>query len=186
MAYSTKSPPLRSILSGQTITPQNSVTFWTYTSATDSLATVSAAGYFTDALTRGIEAGDFMTVFDVTANAVGCYIVSSFTGNAANLSSLGGGGTARLISTGTTDTASSSDGVIGWKSATAGAKTQTIPAATVSQTLTIKDAKGTSATDSISIIPLSGTIDNAANYLLNVNFGSVTLVADGVSNWMVI
>jgi hypothetical protein len=43
-----------------------------------------------------------------------------------------------------------------------------------------------SSTSAITITPGGGTIDGASTYVINTAFGSVTLVADGVSNWNVV
>jgi hypothetical protein len=55
--------------------------------------------------------------------------------------------------------------------------------------LIIKDEKGNAATYPITITPASGTIDNAANYVIYFNLQSVTLQCDGTSsgtNWIVL
>ena len=93
----------------------------------------------------------------------------------------------RIISSGTSDTASASDHLIAWNSASASAKTETIPSPTlIGDTYVIKDAYGNAATYNITITPVSGTIDNASSYVLNSNLQSVTIVANGSSNWMVV
>jgi len=93
----------------------------------------------------------------------------------------------RTISNGTSDVASLTDNLIAWNSATASPKTETIPApTTVGDSITIKDKIGTAGTYNITITPVSGTIDYSASFVLSSNYNAVTLVADGISNWMVI
>lgn len=97
-------------------------------------------------------------------------------------------GAGRLVASGTTDTATTADVTIGWTSATTSAKTQTIYACNSGvpfRTLIIKDAIGTAATYPLSVVPAAGTIDNATKVVLNFNLWAVTLICDGVSNWMV-
>ena len=51
--------------------------------------------------------------------------------------------------------------------------------------LVVKDGKGDAATRNVTIVPAAGTIDGAANRVINVNYGSVDLVYNGVQ-WNVI
>ena len=91
---------------------------------------------------------------------------------------------ARVVASGASDTSKSSDGTILWNSSTASAKSESIPApTTLGRTLTIADNVGNAGTYNITITPVSGPIDKAATYVISVNSGSVTLIADGVSNW---
>jgi hypothetical protein len=50
---------------------------------------------------------------------------------------------------------------------------------------TIKDITGTAATNNITITPAAGNIDGAANFVININFGAVTLLYNG-TQWNVI
>lgn len=55
------------------------------------------------------------------------------------------------------------------------------------QMVTIKDRTGSAATNNITITATVGTIDGAASYIINSDFGSVTVVNDAVStNWVII
>ena len=98
----------------------------------------------------------------------------------------------RSISTGDTDTASSTDGTIAWNSATTSAKTESIYACASGvsgRVLIIKDEKGTAEAYPIMITPASGTIDNGSSIVLGANYQAVTLQCDGTSsgtNWMVL
>lgn len=49
---------------------------------------------------------------------------------------------------------------------------------------TIKDITGTAATNNITITPASGNIDGAATFVININFGSVTVIYNG-TQWNV-
>lgn len=99
----------------------------------------------------------------------------------------GASATPRLINSGSSDVATTSDGLIVWKSAATTAKSQSIPAATaLGETHTIKDAQGNCATYNITITPTSGTIDFTSTFVMNVNYMSITLVSDGAGNWMII
>ncbi len=60
----------------------------------------------------------------------------------------------------------------------------TLPAVSLSRFVHIKD-KGNAEANNITITPASGTIDGAANHVINSNYGSVTLVSDG-SNWFIL
>lgn len=64
-----------------------------------------------------------------------------------------------------------------------GARTLSIASANAGQVFWVKDAAGTAAAAPITITPASGTIDNAANYTINQNFGSVIIVRDGTNYW---
>lgn len=94
----------------------------------------------------------------------------------------------RTISSGTTDTASSTDGTIAWNSSSASAKSQTIYACNSSVTgrvLIIKDEVGTASTYAITITPAAGTVDKQSSYVMVFNFQSVTLQCDGTTNnWL--
>ncbi len=60
-----------------------------------------------------------------------------------------------------------------------------VAAPTKGTTFVIKDGKGDAATNNITITPATGTIDGAATYVINVNYGSITVVANG-SEWSII
>lgn len=96
----------------------------------------------------------------------------------------------RSAAVGGSDTATTTDGVIYWNYSYSGTKTQSIPAASSflsGQTLTIKDRYGDAGTNPISITPVTGTIDDAAKYVINEPKMSVTLSADAASNnWIVL
>lgn len=52
-------------------------------------------------------------------------------------------------------------------------------------TYRIKDSTGTASSFNITIVPAAGTIDGAANTIINVNYGSVDLVYSG-SEWKIL
>lgn len=96
----------------------------------------------------------------------------------------------RLITSGTTGTAISTDGTIGWKSATSGAKTMTLylcDASAKGNELTIADDLGTaSSLTPINITPIGGNTIGVfyTVYAMNFGGGSQSLVCDGLSNWI--
>lgn len=61
----------------------------------------------------------------------------------------------------------------------------TLPAATNNTVVVIKDSSGAAETNNITISPLSGTIDDEASIIINSNYGSVFLFADG-TNWHIL
>jgi hypothetical protein len=87
----------------------------------------------------------------------------------------------------TVDSAGTPDSVILCDSNTGtSAFTVTLPAAAVGRMVTVKDSGGGSATYTVTIAtPASQTIDGAASYVLEVNYGAVTLTNDG-TNWFII
>lgn len=64
----------------------------------------------------------------------------------------------------------------------------TLPAAsTVGRVIAVKDAGGHAGTNTITITPAGAdTIDTNANVTITQNFNSLTLIADGTSNWEII
>lgn len=71
---------------------------------------------------------------------------------------------------------------------TTSARTLTLPAATNSMFVMIKDGNGSAQTNNITITP-DGTdaIDGvSSSYLMKSNYQSIGLVSDGVSNWYVV
>jgi hypothetical protein len=95
----------------------------------------------------------------------------------------------RYVLLGSSDTATTADYTIAWKSASGVAKSQAIPAASavpMGNILIIKDAYGDSAINPITITPSSGTIDISATAVIAAKYNSLTLQSDGVSNWVVI
>jgi hypothetical protein len=58
--------------------------FWVYTTG-DSLATVKGASYFADAVSRGVEVGDFVLVINTATPAFAIYAVSAVGAAAATV-----------------------------------------------------------------------------------------------------
>ena len=124
----------------------------------------------------------------ITGGSSGQYLQSNgvtgcptFTGTAP------ASGTYRAVASGTTDTATTSDGTVGWNSASTSAKSETIytcNSSVASRTLAIADEKGTASTYAITITPASGTVQGAASITISQNFGNVILQCDGSSNWV--
>lgn len=107
----------------------------------------------------------------------------------------GGGGGAvlntRTISTGVSDSAATSDGVILWNSAISGTKTEdlyTCNFGTTGYNIVIKDEYGSaSGVAPIEITPTVGnTIDGGSNFFISISRGDTRIVCNGVSNWAVI
>jgi hypothetical protein len=66
------------------------------------------------------------------------------------------------------------------------ARTINLPASPrTGQKHTIKDNGGLAATNNITIVPAAGNIDGAASYVINVNYGSISIVYGG-TQWSVI
>lgn len=127
---------------------------------------------------------ELVAVIGVSATGGPSAVTEYFT-----TSQIGGAGflSTREITSGVSDAATSNDNLIAWDSSSASAKTQTIPVPTKkSKTLVIKDEYGNAGTYNITISPASGTIDGSATFVMNSNLQSVTLVANGTSNWMVV
>lgn len=93
----------------------------------------------------------------------------------------------RKVSSGTTDTAATSDATIAWTSTATSTKTETLYSCGSSvsgRKLVIKDAAGTSATYPIVLSPAGGqTIDAQSTYPIYFNSQSVTIQCDGGTNW---
>jgi hypothetical protein len=115
-----------------------------------------------------------------SSSGFGCVTISGGGG--------GSSGTGKIISTGFSDTASSSYTNYAWNSATAAAKTENLPACSSNAWMIVKvfDEKGTAQTYPINITPNgSDTINGvAAAVQVRSNYGSLTVTCDGVSNWM--
>ena len=93
----------------------------------------------------------------------------------------------RRITSGSTDTATSTDNFVNWASATTSAKTETIYACNggaQGKTLIISDEEQTSSTYPITISPASGTIFDHASFVLNSSGAALALQCDGNSNWV--
>lgn len=68
---------------------------------------------------------------------------------------------------------------------TTAARAITLPAASSSLFVTIKDKTGTAATNNITIIPPTGTINGAASFVISTNYGRVNIESDGTNYWVV-
>lgn len=68
---------------------------------------------------------------------------------------------------------------------TASARSLTLPAATATLCVVVKDSTGNAATNNITITPASGLIDGAATYVISANFESETIVSDGTNFFVV-
>lgn len=98
--------------------------------------------------------------------------------------------TGRIIASGSSDTAFTTDTTIAWNSSTASGKTETLyacNAANAWKTLIIKDEIGTAGTYPITLTPSAGnTIDGMSTFPMPANFYSAPIQCSGVSgNWLV-
>jgi hypothetical protein len=98
-------------------------------------------------------------------------------------------GVTRPVTSGTTDTATAADylGWIAWKSATSGAKTETLPACAASNNgmwIGISDEQNTAAANNITVSAASGTVAGQSGYIITSNLGGVIVACDGANtNW---
>jgi len=93
----------------------------------------------------------------------------------------------RVVATGATDTSTSADGTIAWNSATTAPKTETLYACTAGakgNVLRIVDDIGNAATYPIVLTASAGTVNNVSTFTMLSNGQSVSLICDGISNWM--
>lgn len=68
---------------------------------------------------------------------------------------------------------------------TAAPRTLTLPAASATVFLVVKDSTGQAQPNPITVNPASGTIDGASSFIIDANYQSVTFVSDG-TNYFVI
>lgn len=93
--------------------------------------------------------------------------------------------TPRVITAAGNVTVAAGDGLIVLNKATGAATTVTLETSPVAGAVhRIKDGKGDAATNNITIVPAAGTIDGAANYVLAVNRGGVTVEYSG-TEWVI-
>ncbi len=100
-----------------------------------------------------------------------------------------GSRTVSVITTGATVgspyTLTSNDDIVIIDKSVASASSVILSAGAIGRVVLIKDGKGDAAVNNITIAPLTGTIDNAASILLNLNYAAIELVYDG-TQWRVI
>jgi hypothetical protein len=89
----------------------------------------------------------------------------------------------RVVTAGTV-TITNDDVMIVMRKTTGSPTPITLPVGVANRTLIFKDGKGDADVNPITITPASGTIDGAANLVLNVPRDSVTLIHDG-TEWTV-
>lgn len=66
-----------------------------------------------------------------------------------------------------------------------GTVTITLPAGTVGKVYVVKDAVGDANTNPITVVATASTIDSQANYILDTNWGSISLIYNGIE-WNVV
>lgn len=93
-------------------------------------------------------------------------------------------GVSRIVSSGTTDSATTTDGTIVWSSSSSSSKTETLPQCTSSvpiggHTFWVKGAKGDEATNNITVQAAGGsTFDGYGSAIINVAFGGYGFQCD--------
>lgn len=96
--------------------------------------------------------------------------------------------TGRIISSGVTDNAFTTDTTIAWNSSTNGAKTEFLyecDANSAWKTLILVDQKGDFSTYPLTVTPFgSNLINGAASYIMPFNYQSATFQCDGVGGWL--
>lgn len=116
--------------------------------------------------------------------------VTPTTGTGANKITISTSGTvvnAVRIATVSPVVVTNADDVVSVQLLVTGPAAVTLPVGVAGRTFTIKDGLGASAVNAITITPAGvQTIDLAATATINSNFGAVTLVFDGVSNWLIV
>lgn len=125
--------------------------------------------------------------------AVGQVLTTNGTNGCPQWTSPGGTLTPllRVIASGTTDTALTTDGTIAWNSSSASGKTETLYACNTGNNgkfFYIKDAIGTAGTYPITIAPNgSDTIDGSTLFIMSFNHQAVALQCLGAAaSWMVL
>lgn len=87
---------------------------------------------------------------------------------------------ARTVTSGATISMLSTDDVLIVNKTTGSATAVTLPASpTTGMRIVVKDAKGDANTNNITVSPAAGTIDGAANFLINAAYGFGDFVYDG-------
>lgn len=101
-------------------------------------------------------------------------------------SRVSGNATITIVTAAGNYTADPADGYVLLKKTTGAATQVTLPSAPATgKIITIKDAKGDAATNNITIVAAAGTIDGAANVVINNNYESIALLYNG-TEWNLI
>jgi hypothetical protein len=66
----------------------------------------------------------------------------------------------------------------------AGPVTLNLPVSVTGKVYVIKDIDGDATTNNINVVPAGTTIDGQANYVINLDYGSITVVFNG-TEWNV-
>lgn len=135
-------------------------------------------------ITPAAAAGTWTMTLPTTAGTSG-YLLSTDGSGVASWVARGAGG--RVITSGTTDTATTADSVIFWNntSSLTTTRTETLYAGTtINQSLKIVDEAGSWGQGNLKVTPNGAqTINGASSFLCNQNFNSAELHYDGTSNW---
>jgi L-ascorbate metabolism protein UlaG (beta-lactamase superfamily) len=92
----------------------------------------------------------------------------------------------RVVTAAGAITVTSTDYCVMVKKTVGAATTVNLPVMSSGESFVFTDAKGDAATNNITVTPASGTINGAATYVINTNYGSVSIVGDGGTNWLII
>lgn len=102
-------------------------------------------------------------------------------GRSTQVVNIAGGHVLNYLSTAAGATLTVGQNIVGVTS-TASARAYTLPAQTAGLAIVVKDESGAAATNNITVTPASGTIDGAANKVINTNFGVLRLYSNA-TNW---
>lgn len=116
--------------------------------------------------------------------------VTPTTGTGANTVTVAANGLAlepiRIATVSPVVVSATTDYAISVQLAIPGPAAVTLPVGVAGKTFVIKDGLGLSATTNpITITPAAGTIDGSATATINTNYGSLTLIYDGVQ-WLLV
>lgn len=93
--------------------------------------------------------------------------------------------TVRVVTAAGAVTVTTADNVVVVNKTVGAATTVNLPVGTSGLTFTIKDGKGDSALNNITITPAAGNIDGSATFILGANYGAVTVTYNG-TQWNVL
>lgn len=183
MAYSAASNPVVAYVQP---TGSGTLTQWIY-AHTDAIATVKAAGYFSDGYSRGMTVGDIVWYFDTDDNTVTiCRVSAASSDSDVTLAEIvsAASGTARshtkVTAAGTYTVDADNDDIIEINKTVAAANTVQLPLAaarTSGRAITVVDGKLDAATNNITLSPAGAdTIVGLSGWTINFNGGAVSLL----------
>lgn len=93
--------------------------------------------------------------------------------------------TIRVVTAAGAVTVTTADNIVVVNKTVGAATTVNLPAGTTGLSFVIKDGKGDSATNNLTITPAAGNIDGSATFILGANYGAVTVTYNG-TQWNVL